>query len=261
MKYRHLFLALPCSFYGGVTLPIGSFSVFTNFILHMAQEKTSKSKSRSITISVSDEIGKVSGEYVIADNAISVMTLAHGAGAGMNHDFMVKVANALAEEGITTLRFNFPFMENKKGRPDTPKVAHATIHAAIQQAQKDFPSLPLFLSGKSFGGRMSSQYLSNQSSTSASGIIFYGFPLHQSGNPSIERAEHLKNVKVPMLFLQGTRDELASFDLIKEVCASLKLATLVPIENANHAFKAGKTDVMSILVNETKNWVEKKLKK
>ena len=108
---------------------------------------------------------------------------------------------------------------------------------------------------------MSSQYLSNQTSSTASGIIFYGFPLHQSGNPSIERAEHLQKIKVPMLFLQGTRDELATFDLIKEVCAGLKLATLVPVENANHAFKAGKTDVMSILVNESKKWIEKKLKK
>ena len=217
--------------------------------------------TKNLSITVSDEIGKVSGEYVIADTPICVMTLAHGAGAGMNHDFMVKIANALAAEGISTLRFNFPFMENKKGRPDTPKVAHATIDAAVKQAQKDFPSLPLFLSGKSFGGRMSSQYLSNQTSSNASGIIFYGFPLHQSGNPSIDRAEHLQKVKVPMLFLQGTRDELATFDLIKEVTASLKLATLVPIENANHAFKAGKTDVMSILVSESKKWIEKNLKK
>src|SRR6516225_8561423 len=110
--------------------------------------------TRKVSITVSDEIGTVSGEYVIADNPICVMTLAHGAGAGMNHDFMVKIANALAAEGITTLRFNFPFMENKKGRPDTPKVAHASIDAAIRQAEKDFSSLPLFLSGKSFGGRM-----------------------------------------------------------------------------------------------------------
>jgi predicted alpha/beta-hydrolase family hydrolase len=217
--------------------------------------------TKKVSIVVSDEIGKVSGEYFVADGPICLMTLAHGAGAGMNHEFMVKIANALAAEGITTLRFNFPFMESKKGRPDSPKVAHATIDAAVRQAQIDFPSLPLFLSGKSFGGRMSSQYLSNQTSSDASGIIFYGFPLHQSGNPSIDRAEHLQRVKVPMLFLQGTRDELATFDLIKEVSASLKLATLVPIENANHAFKAGKTDVMSILVSESKKWIEKRLKK
>jgi len=188
------------------------------------------------------------------------MTLAHGAGAGMNHDFMVKIANALAADGIITLRFNFPFMENKKGRPDFPKVAHAAVAAAIDQVKKDFPSLPIFAAGKSFGGRMSSQYLSEHS-TDVKGIIFYGFPLHPSGKPSIERAEHLKKVNVPMLFLQGTRDELATFDLMQEVCAGLKLATLVPIENANHAFKAGKTDVLSILANETKKWVEKQLTK
>ena len=217
-------------------------------------------KSSKVTFTVSPEIGKVSGEYMIPDKPTSILVLAHGAGAGMNHDFMVKLSQKLAETNIATLRFNFPFMENKKGRPDFPKVAHATIAAAIDLAKKDFPSLPIFASGKSFGGRMSSQYLSEHSSTDVKGIVFYGFPLHPSGKPSIERAEHLKKVKVPMLFLQGTRDELATFDLIKEVCAGLKLATLVPIDNANHAFKAGKTDVMSILTKETKNWLDEKLK-
>lgn len=227
----------------------------------MPQEKTSNTKSRRISVSVSPEIGKVSGEYIVPDDPICIITLAHGAGAGMNHDFMVKLSESLAEVNIATLRFNFPFMETKKGRPDLPKVAHATIDAAIQQANKDYPSLPLFAAGKSFGGRMSSQFLATQSSTVAKGIIFYGFPLHTSGKPSTERAEHLKNVKVPMLFLQGTRDELATFDLIKEVCASLKLATLVEIEGANHAFKAGKTDVMSILTKESSKWIDKQLKK
>jgi len=212
-------------------------------------------KSRSLKISVSPEIGKVSAEYFLPDNPVAIMTLAHGAGAGMNHDFMIRISTLLAELDIATLRFNFPFMENKKGRPDSPAVAHKTIEAAIKQAQQLLPSIPVFASGKSFGGRMSSQYLATQPATEVKGIIFYGFPLHQSGKPSIERSEHLKEVKVPMLFLQGTRDELATFDLIKKVCASLKLATLVPIEGANHAFKAGKQEILPILAKHTKDWI------
>ena len=212
-------------------------------------------KHRSLKISVSPEIGKVSAEYFLPDGPIAIMTLAHGAGAGMNHDFMVNMANLLSEQGIATLRFNFPFMENKKGRPDSPAVAHKTIEAAIRQAQQLLPSVPVFASGKSFGGRMSSQFMATHPAQEVKGIIFYGFPLHQPGKPGIERAEHLKDVKVPMLFLQGTRDELAAFDLIKKVCASLKLATLVPIEGANHAFKAGKLEIIPMLARYTKEWV------
>src|SRR3954467_7915720 len=117
-------------------------------------------------------------------------------------------------------------MENKKRRPDSPALAHKTIEVAINKAHELLPSLPLFASGKSFGGRMSSQYLATQPAAHVKGIIFYGFPLHQSGKPGTERAEHLKNVKVPMLFLQGTRDELANYDLIQQVTGSLRLATL-----------------------------------
>jgi len=189
------------------------------------------------------------------------MTFAHGAGAGMDHPFMVDMANTLAESGIATLRFNFPFKENKKGRPDSPDVAQKTIDAAVQKASELFPELPVFLSGKSFGGRMSSQYLSTHPSQEIKGIVFFGFPLHPSGKPSTERAEHLKQVKVPMLFLQGTRDELGTFELVKQVTAPLKHATVVEILGANHAFKAGKTDVISLLVKATISWMEKTLKK
>ena len=131
---------------------------------------------------------------------------------------------------------------------------------AINKAHGLFPSLQVFASGKSFGGRMSSQYLATQPVADVKGIIFFGFPLHQSGKPSIERAEHLNSVVVPMLFLQGTRDELASHDLIEKVCASLRLATLISIEGANHAFKAGKKDIMPILTDATKSWIIKKIK-
>lgn len=218
-------------------------------------------KTRSLSFSVSPAIGKVSAEYIFPDKPICVMTLAHGAGAGMHHPFMVAIARSLADVNIATLRFNFPFMENKKVRPDTPAVAHQTIEAAIKKSQELLPDVPLFVSGKSFGGRMSSQYLATQASSPAKGIIFFGFPLHQSGNPSTERAAHLKDLKMPMLFLQGSKDELATFSLIEEVCASLTKATLIRIEGANHAFKAGKLDVFPILTNATKTWVDKIVKK
>jgi hypothetical protein len=175
----------------------------------------------------------------------------------MNHAFMVTLSQLLSDEGIATMRFNFPFMENKKGRPDTPAVAHKTIETAISKAKKLFPELPLFVAGKSFGGRMTSQYLSANPDPAVKGIIFYGFPLHPIGKPSIERAEHLKGITTRMLFLQGTKDELATWKLIESVCSSLPLAELVKIEGANHAFKAGKQNIIQLLATTTNEWVEK----
>jgi uncharacterized protein len=217
-------------------------------------------RAQSFKIEVSPSAGKVSAKYILPDKPTCIFTLAHGAGAGMDHSFMETLADSLAKIGIATLRFNFPFMEHKKGRPDSPTVAHATIAAAIEKARALNPDLPLFVSGKSFGGRMSSQWLAEHPDSSVKGIIFYGFPLHPSGKPSIERADHLKELKIPMLFLQGTRDALATPALIKKVCKSLRKATLVEIEGADHSFKAGKKDILSLLVNETKKWVEKILK-
>src|SRR4026207_196001 len=141
-------------------------------------------KSKAVSIKVSSAIGSVSGEFMIPAKSICMLTLAHGAGAGMKHPFMQALATALAEKEIATLRFNFPFTENKKGRPDTPAVAHQTIEAAILKAQKLFPKLPVFAAGKSFGGRMTSQCLAAHPDDSVKGIIFYGFPLHAPGKPS-----------------------------------------------------------------------------
>jgi predicted alpha/beta-hydrolase family hydrolase len=217
--------------------------------------------AKTIKIAVSSGIGKVSAKVIAPDKPTSIMVLAHGAGANMDHIFMETLATRLSEAGIATLRFNFPFMENKKGRPDSPAVAHQTIEAAIAKARDLFPKLPIFASGKSFGGRMSSQYLSEHPEADVKGIIFYGFPLHASGKPSTDRAEHLKKVKVPMLFLQGTKDTLAEWKLIESVTASLKKAKLVKFEGADHSFKAGKKDTMSMLVDETKQWLEKQIKK
>lgn len=217
--------------------------------------------TKRITIPVSESIGKVTAAYEVPAKASCLLVLAHGAGANMDHPFMVSLAEALNAVNIGTMRFNFPFMENKKGRPDTPAVAHQTIEAAINKASGLFPDLPLFAAGKSFGGRMSSQYLSTHAEAPVKGIVFYGFPLHAAGKPSIDRAEHLKAVKVPMLFLQGTKDTLAQWDLIEEVSGSLKKAKLVKLEGADHSFKAGKQDIMSLLVKATSGWVEKVLKK
>lgn len=212
----------------------------------------------TLTINVSPAIGKVSAIAMAPAKPTAILTLAHGAGAAMDHSFMVQLATALAEAGIATLRFNFPFTEQQKKRPDTPAVAHQTIEAAIKKAQDLYPSLPLFVAGKSFGGRMSSQYLAANNPTGVKGIIFYGFPLHPAGKPSIDRAEHLKSVKVPMLFLQGSKDALATWDLIESVCKSLKKATLVKLEGADHSFKAGKTDTIALLTAATQQWIGKK---
>ncbi len=216
--------------------------------------------TKSLKINVTAPAGAVSAKYMAPDKPRCIFTLAHGAGAGMDHSFMETLAGALAEAGIATLRFNFPFAEYKKGRPDTPAVAHATIEAALAKARELNPGLPLFAAGKSFGGRMSSQYLAAHPGSGASGIVFYGFPLHPSGKPSTERAEHLKELKIPMLFLQGSKDALATWELIEPVCKSLRKATLVKLEGADHSFKAGKKDIMSLLVAETSKWVEKILK-
>jgi len=142
-----------------------------------------------------------------------------------------------------------------------PAVAQKTIEAAIAKAQQLSPDLPVLVAGKSFGGRMSSQYMSTHPESQVKGIIFYGFPLHAAGKPSTDRARHLKNVKVPMLFLQGTRDALAQWDLIEAVASSLPKATLIKIEGADHSFKAGKINTTELLSKATNSWVEKLLKK
>jgi len=216
-------------------------------------------KTKSLSLKISPAIGTVTAECLVPQKSKCIMTLAHGAGAGMHHSFMVTLSQSLSEAGIATLRFNFPFTENKKGRPDTPAVAHQTIEAAILKAQKLFPKLPLFVAGKSFGGRMTSQSLAALPNNNVKGIIFYGFPLHAPGKPSVERAEHLKDVKTPMLFLQGSKDEFATWELIQKVTSSLPLAELVRIEGANHGFKAGKQDIIKILTTITADWIEEKI--
>ncbi|WP_126243712.1 alpha/beta hydrolase family protein [Chitinophaga rhizosphaerae] len=215
--------------------------------------------TKSLQIKVSPEIGKVSAKYVSPAHPVCVMTLAHGAGAGMDHPFMEALAESLSKAGIATLRFNFPFTEQQKKRPDSPAVAQAAIAAAIEKAGALAPGIPLFASGKSFGGRMTSQYISSHPDSPVKGIVFFGFPLHPAGKPSIDRAEHLHQIHIPMLFLQGSKDTLATWDMIASVCKSLSTATLEKFEGADHSFKAGKTDVISLLAAAAKAWTVQQL--
>ncbi len=214
-------------------------------------------KKSSFTIPISNNLGSVSAEIVEPENAKAIFTFAHGAGAGMNHEFMVALANELAKLGIATLRFNFPYIEQKKKLPDPPAIACKTVAIVINKTCELYPDLPLFVSGKSFGGRMSSQYLSQTPDNSVKGIIFYGFPLHPAGKPLVERAEHLKFIKVPMFFLQGTQDELAELGLIEKVTGKLPTATLHKLEGTNHHFKVAKQDFIPILAQATDDWVTK----
>jgi hypothetical protein len=210
-----------------------------------------------VKIKVSEKIGSVSTEVVMPKKPTAVLVLAHGAGAGMQHPFMKQLSEELSKLQIGSVRFNFPFTENKKGRPDVPPVAHATIEATIAAVIKKYPDTPLFIGGKSFGGRMSSQLMSTKNLDKVKGIVFFGFPLHQPGNPGTERAEHLKAVKIPMLFLQGTRDALADFNMIQEVTKRLKKAKLVSFEGADHSFKAPKQNLIPALAEATANWINK----
>lgn len=207
----------------------------------------------SITTSSGDTI---SAESYVTPNASAILVLAHGAGAGMNHAFMKSICQELANLNIATLRYNFLYMEQKKKRPDFPAVAHLAVEAALLKAHELYPTLSLFVGGKSFGGRMTSQYLSKHPSDFVKGIVFVGFPLHPAGKPAIDRAEHLKNIKTPMLFLQGTRDSLAEWNLITTVTESLPVATLKKLEGADHSFKAGKQNLIPVLAQSIKEWIE-----
>jgi uncharacterized protein len=208
-------------------------------------------------IKISEKIGSVSAELTEPKKMKAVFTFAHGAGAPMNHPFMKTMSAELEKLGIGILRFNFPYMEAKKGRPDVPAVAHAAIEAAASHLHKEYPKSPIFLSGKSFGGRMSSQYMSKSAPGFVKGLAFFGFPLHAPGQPSVDRADHLKEIKVPMLFLQGTRDSLAQWDLIESLTSSLPSATLVKFQGADHSFKAGKANLLPDLAQAVAEWVTK----
>jgi len=192
--------------------------------------------AKSVTITVSDTT-RVSGLMQKPPHARACYVLAHGAGAGMDHPFMENVARGLASRGIATLRYQFPYMERGSKRPDPPPLAQATVRAAVAEAQRLLPDTALIAGGKSFGGRMTSQAQAKAPLEGVHGLAFLGFPLHPAGRPSQDRAEHLFEIQIPMLFLQGTRDNLASLDQLEPVCKQLgKCATLTLFADADHSF-------------------------
>jgi len=192
--------------------------------------------ARPLKIGFGDE--SVSGLLLRPNAAKALYLFAHGAGAGMTHKAMESNAQGLAERGIATLRFQFPYMEKGSRRPDPPRIAHAAVRAAAAEAARLVPELPLFAGGRSFGGRMTSQAQAETPLPGVRGLAFLGFPLHPAGKPGIERAEHLSRVQVPMLFVSGERDALAELGLLRPVVADLgERATLHLVANADHSFK------------------------
>jgi uncharacterized protein len=207
--------------------------------------------------------GEVSAILMCPADARWLLVLAHGAGAGMTHPFLEKLAGELASAGVATFRYQFPYMEERRRVPDRPPVATAAVAAAVRAAADAAPGLTLIAGGKSFGGRMSSQAASQGLLEGVRGLVFFGFPLHPPNKPGTKRAEHLSEVPMPMLFLQGTRDTLADLKLLRPICADLgSLATLHSIETADHSFhvlkSAGKSDadVLRELARATASWAD-----
>lgn len=216
-----------------------------------------------LTITVSDH-RTVSALLLRAAEPRAAYVFAHGAGAGMVHPSMAAIADGLAARGIATLRYQFPYMEQGGKRPDPPAVAQATVRAAVAEAARRCGDLPLFAGGKSFGGRMTSQAQAKAPLAGVRGLVFLGFPLHAAGKPSSERAAHLAEVKIPMLFLQGTRDALAELDLLEPVVKRLGArATLHLAKEADHSFhvlkRSGRTDaeVLDEVLDAFAAWVAK----
>jgi predicted alpha/beta-hydrolase family hydrolase len=206
---------------------------------------------------------RVSGLLQAPPRARACYVLAHGAGAGMTHPFMVAVAAGLALRGVATLRYQFPSMERGAKRPDPPQVAQSAVRAAVAAARRFDPDIALFAGGKSFGGRMTSQAQAKAPLAGVRGLVFLGFPLHPAGRPSQERAKHLFEVHIPMLFLQGTRDALAMLDQLQPVCTALgRRATLQLFEDADHSFhvpaRTGRRDaqVLGEVLDALTAWID-----
>src|SRR5437660_709288 len=193
--------------------------------------------SAELRIAVGERAGEVSGLLLRPDSARVLYVLAHGAGAGMRHPFLETIARQLAERGIGTLRYQFPYMERRASRPDPPAVAAATVRAVVAEAVRIAPGLPLLAGGKSFGGRMTSTAQAEAPIAGVRALVFLGFPLHPPGRPGDSRAEHLAQVQIPMLFLQGTRDDFADLKLLKPLVQRLgERATLHLVEGGDHSF-------------------------
>jgi predicted alpha/beta-hydrolase family hydrolase len=211
-----------------------------------------------------EDVGEVSALLLRPAKARWLLALAHGAGAGMSHPFMEKLAGELAGAGLATLRYQFPYMEERRHIPDAPAALTATVVAAVRTAAKAAPDLPLLAGGKSMGGRMTSQAAAQRALDGVRGLVFFGFPLHPPNRPATKRAEHLEKITEPMLFLQGTRDTFADLKLLRPICAKLgSRATLHVFETADHSFhvlkKSGKSDeeVMRELAATVASWARR----
>src|SRR5467141_1112269 len=217
--------------------------------------------SAEVRVAAGERAGEVSGLLLRPDGARLLYVLAHGAGAGMRHPFLESISQRLAERSIATLRYQFPYMEQRGRRPDPPAVAAATVRAAVMEAARVAPGLPLVAGGKSFGGRMTSTAQAEAPLPGVRGLVFLGFPLHPPGRPGDSRAEHLARVQIPMLFLQGTRDDFADVKLLRPVVKRLgERATLHLVDGGDHSFKvlksAGRTadQVMTELAATIGGW-------
>lgn len=217
----------------------------------------------NLTLTI-DDTTTVSALWLQPPQPVATYVFAHGAGADMNHSFMASLSQALAERSVATLRYQFPFTERGSKRPDSPAVAQAAVRAAVAAARERLPGTPLFAGGKSFGGRMTSQAQAAGALPGVRGLVFVGFPLHPAGKPGVERAAHLADVRVPMLFLQGTRDELADPALLRGVVDGLgDLATLHVEDDADHAFhvraRSGRNDaqVVQALAQAVAAWLSR----
>jgi predicted alpha/beta-hydrolase family hydrolase len=214
-----------------------------------------------LRLNLGDKLGPVSGLLCRPPDAWLLYVLAHGAGAGMRHPFLQAVSASLAQRGVATYRYQFPYLEAGRGRPDPPQVLEATVRAAVTQAGELMAEVPIIAGGKSLGGRMTSGAAAVQPLERVKGLAFLGFPLHPPGQPGTRRAEHLGRVGLPMLFLQGTRDAFARLDLITEVCRALEpRPTLHVIEGADHSFgvqkRSGRTpaEVLDELIDTMTQW-------
>lgn len=220
-------------------------------------------KSKKITFQASESSGDVSGLLKIPDGATHVLVFGHGAGAPMFSTWMNIMADKLSDHKIGTFRYNFPYMEQGRKSPNPPAISMATVRSAVEKAGELAEGIPLLAGGKSYGGRMTSQAAAKEHLKGVKGIIFFGFPLHAPGRPSSDRGDHLKEVKLPMLFLQGTRDALANLDLMYELYKGLPGATLEIIEGGDHSFKLPKKmgketeEVLNDLAVKVKDWSNK----
>lgn len=211
---------------------------------------------------LNEKLGKITLEIDENKGADTIIILAHGAGAGMHHPFMNNLAEKICDLGITAVRFNFPYMEQGRKSPGSPKANIETWKLVVEHISSKYKNSKIYLSGKSYGGRMASHLMADDKPSDVRGLIYYGFPLHAPGKDSKDRADHLSSIEVPQLFLQGSKDKLANLSLMQEVVVGLKGANMEVFEDADHSFnvpkKSGldKDEVLNLLATKTAEWIK-----